>query len=305
MRIGLIDVDSHNFPNLVLMKFSAWYKQQGHETCLLSPEDVFNGGSLFRPVNKLIGACVFDWNKPIADRLKRIGAWVAGTGTKDYKTILPYEIEHVFPDYSLYDITDTAYGFLTRGCPRHCPFCIVGDKEGLISWQVADLAEFWNGQKNIQLMDPNLLACSEHTSLLRQLADSKARVDFNQGLDARLLTKENMELLDAVKIKRIHFAWDNPRDNTTKAKLEMFAKRKNYKPNSRHAIVYVLTNFWSTHQEDLYRIYWLRDIGYQPYVMIFDKEHAPRETRLLQRWCNNFRIFNACRDFEDYDPSMG
>lgn len=80
---------------------------------------------------------------------------------------LPYEIEHIYPDYSLYPVhtgygqalnTQTAYGFLTRGCPRNCDFCHVGQKEGLRSRKVADLSEFWNGQGNIELMDPNLLA---------------------------------------------------------------------------------------------------------------------------------------------------
>ena len=80
-----------------------------------------------------------------------------GTGY-DLQNKLSYEIEHVYPDYELYRIKDTAYGFLTRGCPRHCNFCIVGDKEGLRSEKVADLKEFWNGQKEIKLLDPNITA---------------------------------------------------------------------------------------------------------------------------------------------------
>ena len=64
--------------------------------------------------------------------------------------------------------------------------------------------------------------------------------------------------------------------------------------------VYVLTNYWSTHAEDLQRVYWLRAHDYDPYVMIYDKPRAPKETRQLQRWANNKIIFRPCERFEDY-----
>ena len=91
---------------------------------------------------------------------------------------LPYEVEHIYPDYSLYNITDTAYGYLTRGCPRGCKFCHVEAKEGRKSYKCADLKEFWNGQKNIELLDPNTLACKDWKDILQQLIDSKAKVNF-------------------------------------------------------------------------------------------------------------------------------
>lgn len=105
---------------------------------------------------------------------------------------LPPEIEHVYPDYSLYGVEDTAYGFLSRGCPNNCGFCHVCAKEGRVAHKVADLSEWWQEQKNIVLCDPNLLACREHMDLLRQLEESGAWVDVNQGFDARLLTKANI-----------------------------------------------------------------------------------------------------------------
>ena len=303
MRIGLIDVDSHNFPNLVLMKISTWCKQRGHEVELLHPADVLNGSNLFYGYDKLIGACVFDWNKSMAERLSKIGVYMGGTGTNNKHT-LPEKIERCFPDYSLYGIKDTAYGFLTRGCPRHCPFCIVGDKEGLASRKVADLSEFWNGHKYIKLLDPNLLACAEHMNLLEQLANSGAKVDFTQGLDARKLTRANIDLINNIKIERVHFAWDNPRDKRIPAALRIFLNHTNIKEVKRRT-VYVLTNYWSTHEEDLYRVYWLRDNGYDPYVMIYDKPNAPKITRYLQRWVNNKRIFRTVLKFEDYDHTIG
>lgn len=125
-------------------------------------------------------------------------------------TNLPDEIEHIYPDYDLYpELTkDTAYGFLTRGCPRGCGFCHVESKEGKRSRKVADLSEFWRGQKNIILCDPNILACPQHMELLQQLADSGAKVNFNQGLDIRLVNDKNMELLKQIRLDSIHFAFD-------------------------------------------------------------------------------------------------
>ena len=298
MRVGLVDVDGTKFPNLVLMKLAAWHKNHGDEVDLLAPNDVLIGGNLFGDYDKIYAACVFTENSEIAQRLAYIGAEIGGTGTNNTCT-LPYEIEHIYPDYALYGSTTTAYGFLTRGCPRACPFCIVAGKEGRTSRKVADLSEFWNGERYIKLLDPNLLAAPEHMELLGQLAASEAWVDFTQGLDARLLTTENINLLNMCKVKMMHFAWDNPRDEHIPRMLQMFAERSTV-TDYRKRRVYVLTNYWSTHSEDLRRVYWLRENGYDPYVMIYDKLHAPKETRHLQRYVNNKIIFRSCERFEDY-----
>ena len=142
---------------------------------------------------------------------------------------LPYEVEHIYPDYSLYYSPDdfdangkltklglkhreTAYGYMSRGCPRGCNFCHVKSKEGLCSIKVADLDEFWRGQKFICLNDPNTLACKDWKDILQQLIDSKARVDFNQGLDIRMMTEEKALMLNEIKIEAIHFAWDRWQD---------------------------------------------------------------------------------------------
>lgn len=162
MKIGLIDVDSHNFPNLALMKISAWHKKNGDSV------EWWNG---LKHYDRVYKAKVFDdtYTKDNdfviqADKVIKGGTGYGLSGE------LPYDIEHIYPDYELYGIDDTAYGFLTRGCPRHCSFCIVGDKEGLISHKVADLKEFWHGQHNIEIMDANLLACKDKHNLLSQLA---------------------------------------------------------------------------------------------------------------------------------------
>lgn len=205
------------------------------------------------------------------------------------------------PDYSIYNITDTAYGFLSRGCPRGCAFCHVAEKEGRKAYKVADLTEFWNGQKNIVLLDPNILACKESEELLGQCIDSSADIDFNQGLDIRLMTETKAKLLQSIKVKQLHFAWDRYEDGKhIIPKLEMF---KEYtKLGARNLIVYVLCNFDTTIQQDLERIYTLRDMGYWPYVMLYNKESIPRghEYKRLQRWVNNRFIFAQVERFEDY-----
>ncbi|MBR3722312.1 MAG: radical SAM protein [Selenomonadaceae bacterium] len=304
MNVALVDIDSHNFPNLVLMKLSAWHKARGDNVFLLNPTEFLQGANLFTPYDKVYGACVFTENAKLAKDIEDAGGIVAGSGTGK-KDILPEEIEHIFPDYSLYGISDTAYGFLTRGCPRNCPFCIVSKKEGKESRKVADLSEWWAGQKYIKLPDPNLLAAKEADYILEQLRDSGAYIDFTQGLDARLLDDNKIELLSKMKIKRLHFAWDNPRDAKTPIALKIFAEQvMKRKTDYVKYKVYVLANYWSSHQEDLSRIYWLRDNGYDPYVMIYDKINAPKRTRYLQRYVNNKRIFRTIDTFEEYDHKM-
>ena len=303
MKVALIDVDSHNFPNLVLMKLSAWHKARGDEITLMSAEAALQEENLIFKYDKMYGACVFSSYEEILRALELRGVHLGGTGTR-YREILPYEVEHIMPDYSLYGITDTAYGFLTRGCPRGCSFCVVGSKEGRKSYKVADISEWWRGQENIKLLDPNLLACSEHLELLRQLAETGAYIDITQGLDARLLTEKNISLINELKIKALHFAWDNPRDKSVVAALKNFRESSRIK-NHRKLIVYVLCNYWSSREEDLYRVYWLRDNGFDPYIMVYDKANAPKETTKMQRWVNNKRIFNVVNRFEDYDTRIG
>lgn len=292
MKIGLIDVDGHHFPNLTLMKLSAWHKAQG---------DTVEWWAEAGSYDRVYMAKVFDetYSPDVPQPLNASEIIKGGTGySLDSK--LPDEVEHVYPDYSIYsELTkDTAFGFLTRGCPRACPFCIVAAKEGGRSRKVADLSEWWGGQKHIELLDPNILACEDHLSLLEQLAESRALVNYNQGLDIRLMSKEAAEIIGATRVKRIHFAWDNPREDL-RPQFEQFTGW--YRRKSRACkMVYVLTNFNSTIEEDLYRVYTLRDMGYDPYVMVYDRPKAPKEIRRLQRWVNNKIIFGKCEKFEDY-----
>ena len=292
MDIGLIDVDGHNWPNLALMKLSAYHKRCGDAV------EMWNG---LKHYNRVYMSRVFDdtYTRDMpycisADEIIR-----GGTGY-DIKSRLPDEVEHVYPDYELYGVRGEAYGYLTRGCPRACAFCIVSEKEGRASKKVADLSEFWRGQRVIKLLDPNLLASCDADVLLQQLAESGAYVDFTQGLDARLLTPDNIKALNRVKIKMLHFAWDFMCETDAVLRgLELYAKIGTVK-DERKRRVYVLTNFDTAHSDDLYRVETLRKMGYDPYVMIYNKPSAPRETRRLQRYVNNKIIWRSCESFEKY-----
>ena len=307
MRIGLIDVDGANFPNLPLMKLSAYHKRIGDSVEWYMPfsnrYDIVYKSKVFS-FTPDYDECI---NADIV--IKGGGGYCIETiGEKEIfhqelDTPLPHEVEHIYPDYSLYPMLtkDTAYGFLTRGCPRGCDFCIVGHKEGRCSVKVADLSEFWKRQKRIVLCDPNILACKDWRDLIQQCIDSKAWIDFNQGLDIRLMTEEKAEMLCRTKIKEIHFAWDRYEDkDSVLPKLRLYAEMASLKPHGHKAIVYTLTNYGTTIEQDLERIYTLRDIGYWPYVMIYDKMHASRTHKMMQRWVNNRFIFATTERFEDY-----
>lgn len=325
-KIGLIDLESEcrkdtlmkkwgsyhsgSYPNLALMKISAYYKSRGIQVEWYSP---------FYHYDIVYVSKVFSWTPNYSYTINANIVYFGGTGyniqgigckevwrhvlAKTYIDKLPSEIEHIMPDYSLYQgFEDTAMGFLSRGCPRGCPFCHVSAKEGYQSVKVAELSEWWSGQSSILLLDPNILACRDHVDLLSQLADSKAIVDITQGLDARLLDETNIEVLNSIRLKTIHFAWDlyEAKDRVLKG-LSLFVERYRKKILKGHLLqVFVLCNFNTTLEQDLDRIYCLRDLGYTPYVMVYNKHKADKVYLQLQRWVNNRAIFYTCRTFKEY-----
>lgn len=315
MRIGLIDVDGHKFPNIPLMKLSAWHKQNGDSVEWYN--QLFH--SVGKPFDRVYMSKVFSFTPDFPYYINADEVIKGGSGYcislengkevyhKENDGQLPYEIEHIYPDYSLYpELTkDTAYGFMSRGCPRKCDFCHVEAKEGRKAYKVADLSEFWRGQKNIILLDPNAIACKEWKDILGQLIDSGAWVDFSQGVDIRLMTEEKAEMIKHIKVKNIHFTWDRYEDKEKiLPKFKLFKELTQW--DKRKMTVYVLTNFNTTIEQDLDRIYTLRDMGYWPYVMIYDKEHTKQgdTVRRIQRWVNMRAIFDSVERFEDYKKAV-
>ena len=310
MEIGMIDVDNRDrlndcFPNLALMKLSSWHKSQGDSVSWYEPLEM-------KHYNKVYMSKIFSFTEDYPYYVDADEVLQGGSGycislvdgkevfDKSKDVQLPYEVEHSFPDYDLYGIKDTAYGFMSRGCPRGCDFCHVKDKEGLASIKVADLDEFWNGQREIQLMDPNTLACKDWKDILQQLIDSKANVEMNQGVDIRMMTEEKAEMLKQIKLKRVHFAYDRFQD---KEMIEpRFRQLKEVTGWGRAKVsVYVLCGFDTTMEQNLDRIMFLRSLDFQPYVMFYDKDHIPKhhELRKLQRWVNAPQAFWSC-EFDEY-----
>lgn len=304
MKIGLIDVDGHNFPNLALMRISAYHKSIGDEVEWWYSDfihyDIVYMSKIFS------NAYSPEIDAPInADKVIKGGTGYAISLDQNGKEIfdkskniqLPSKIEKMFPDYSIYPQYKFAISMTSRGCPRGCSFCHVGAKEGRCAKKVANVSDFWCGQSEIKVLDPNLTACKEKRDLFDQYKKTGALIDFTQGLDIRLLDEADISDINEMRLRTIHFAWDNANDDL-KNRFEWFANK--FRRNSNIGTVYVLTGYNSTIQQDLYRIYTLLDMGYDPYVMIYNKPNATKQLRQLQRWCNNKIIFKKCKNFEEY-----
>ena len=314
MKISLIDVDGHNFPNLALMRISAYHKRLGDDvdwwwTDFIHSDIVY--------ISKIFSdAYSTDVPIPInADKVYKGGTGYCIELQNDGKehfdesknNLLPAEIEKMYPDYSLYPQFDFAVSMTSRGCPRGCSFCHVAKKEGRYSKKVADVSDFYKGQKEIRVLDPNITACRDKRDLMKQYKETKAIIDFTQGLDIRLLNSDDIADINDMRLRTLHFAWDNPKDDL-EGKFREFAK--GFRRKSNIGMVYCLTNFEDVSVEEhieraLHRIYLLRDMGYDPYCMVYDKPHAPKEIRHLQRWCNNKIIFKSVKKFEDYTRKKG
>lgn len=302
MKVGLIDVDGHNFPNLALMRISAWHKAQGDTVEWWWSDwehyDVVYKSKVFSD------AYTPDVPDPInADKIIKGGTGYAISlkGNRErfdkaaHKT-LPPEVEAMPPDYSIYPQFDFAVAMTSRGCPRGCGFCHVAAKEGRRSIKVADVSDFWRGQKEIRVLDANITACPDKRELFRQYRETGARIDFTQGLDIRLIDDDDIADINRMRLRQVHFAWDNPKEDLKEA----FAKWAREFRLARKGMVYMLVGFNSTLDEDLMRVYTLRDMGFDPYVMVYNKPSADPELKRLQRWCNNKWIFKTTKTFEEY-----
>ena len=306
----MIDVDRHHFPNLALMRISSWHKSQGDEvewwwTDLIHYDRVY--------MSKIFSdAYSPDVPEPMnCDEVIKGGTGYAihlegGREVFDQSKHknLPDEIERMFPDYSIYPQFDFAVSMTSRGCPRKCPFCHVGAKEGCMSRKVADVSSFWNGQPEIRVLDPNITACKDKRDLFQQYRETGAVIDFTQGLDIRCMNEADIDEVNRMRIRQLHFAWDNPCDDLEN-KFRAFAGQ--YR-RAHKGMVYCLTNFESVSVDEhieraLYRIMTLSGLGFDPYLMIYDKPHAPLEIKDLQRWCNNKIIFKKVPNFKDYKPT--
>lgn len=284
-KIGLFSVDSV-IPNLALMKLSAYYKKWKYNTEKYSP--------LLHSEYWLIYASkVFKYPHP-NDAYVRENMIKGGPGFNIY-TKLCEEVDHYYPDYGLYNC-DYAMGYLTKGCIRTCEWCIVPEMEGNIH-KFAELKEFTENQTKIKLLDNNILAYKNHIEEIEKLRDSKKQIDFNQGLDIRLITKENASILREIrrwKGLRYRFAFDNPHDKKLiKYKLEIL-----YDAGFTNGILqfYVLIGFNTLPREDLMRVNFLKRRGIDAFVMPFNKMDPYQKK--FARWVNR-HYYKKC-SFKEY-----
>jgi len=297
-KIGLIDVDGHNFPNLALMKISAYHKNMGDTVEFVNYFDFYD---------KVYMSKVFTFTPDIETIIQSDNIIRGGTGY-NINIILPKEIEEIQPDYSLYPKskwydTKTSYGFLTRGCIRNCSWCLVRRKEGDIK-KVSDIERISNGNKRIVLMDNNFLASKDCIEELKKIIDLGYVIDFNQGLDARLVTYEIARFLSNVRwIKYIRFSYD------TKEQFEPLLKAiENLNlwgvKNGKIFVYCMIRDF-----EDSYsRINYCKNIGIVPFAQPFrdftKNQIIPQWQKDMARWCNDKALINSF-DFKDYKPRVG
>jgi len=278
MRVKLIQVDG-KIPNLALMKIAAYHKKQGDEV----------GFNISDP-DKVYISCIFEWNRAKALGIAKMfdcPVEIGGYGVNS--AILPDAIEHVMPDYSLYDI-DYSMGYLTRGCIRKCPFCKVWKTEGYFR-EHARLNEFLHpDHEKVIIMDNNLLASKKVLEHLNHIKKRNLKVCFTQGLDLRLMTPEIAKVLSGIdyrslnfKAKRLYVAWDriNEEDEVMSGLRMLFDA--GIKPH--HIMCYMLTCFDSTFEEDMYRFRKLREMNIDPFVMRFNHKGTKRDVKFA-RWVN-------------------
>lgn len=152
----------------------------------------------------------------------------------------------------------------------------------------------------IKLLDPNILACKERENLLMQLLESGAMIDFTQGLDARFIEKEIVDILNRMKIKNIHFAFDFMKNEKSILNgLSCF--NRYYKKSHWNLNCYVLTNYDTTPAQDWYRVRKIMELGFHPDIRIYQKGTHSQFLTDLSRWCNNRMLFKST-SFPDYVP---
>lgn len=287
MLIGLHDGDRTGFPNLALMKLSAWHKAQG---------DTVEWWFPFNTYDKVYSSKVFTFTD--VNEYLPLDTIKGGTGYGIYED-LPAEIDEVFPDYSIYPDCKHAVGYLTRGCIRRCPWCVVPRKEGDIkpyrTWQEIKRPD----SDKIVFMDNNVLACDYGREQLRSMIGQPVRIDFNQGLDARLIDDEASEYLARLNwIRFIRMSCDT--DEMLDVVLRAVDKlgRRGIKPY--RIFCYLLVQ---DVQSARMRAEALREEGVevfaQPYRDFENSIEPTREMKDFARWVNHKAIFKTVR-WEDY-----
>lgn len=299
MRIGLVDVDGKRFPNLALMKLSAWHKAQGDEVEMVNP--------LYWDYDRIYQSKIFTFS-PEPRRPFQCEAIKGGTGYDLHKN-LPEEIDRMQPDYTIYPHIDrkTAYGFLTRGCPNKCRWCVVPLKEGNVKpyMDVEEIAV--DGRTNLILMDNNILAPMKDEYGLTQIekiVKLRYRIDFNQALDARFITPTIAHLLSKVRwLSQIRFGCDTPSQIADCERAMTLIDSYSQIPKS-----YLLYTMIGADMQEAYkRLAYFRSnprvrIVAQPYRDFNNPDQViPQWQKDMAHWAMRRQLYASC-DFKDFRP---
>jgi hypothetical protein len=305
MRILVVDADSKkDFANLAIMKISAHHKKKGDSV------DLIKGIPTTAPLNfydRVYLSCIFFQNQQKArDYLgqfpKKTDVMFGGSGfLPDFNVRFGSGIEHIMPDYDLYPV-NYSMGFTSRGCTRNCKWCVVPKKEGKIK-DHSPISEFHDPRhKNIILLDNNFQASPKWRDNIQYIIDHDLKVNYNQGLDARLLTDEFAELLAKTKFyswnwktRGVHFAFDEPKQEKKVRRAIDILGSVGIKPY--RIMFYVLVGFNTTIEQDLHRIHVLKELGAYPYVMRYNQT-KDEELYNLARWVN--RRYYQFIEWSDY-----
>ena len=299
MNVALLAVDS-NYPNLALMKVSAWHKSQGDTVEWYNPFDTYD---------RLYMAKVFSFTLDYGFVIANVRGEVVRGGTGyDIRSSLPGDMDRLQPDYSLYPTVDsrTSYGFLTRGCPNRCRWCVVPQKEGGIRpYMDVDDITLHGERPYAVLMDNNVLACDYGLSQLEKIAERRYHVDFNQGLDARLVTLDVARLLARVRwIKRIRFGCDTPAQIVECERAIQLVRQAGYK--GEFFLYCILIDF----DESYHRLSYWRKYKYvlphaQPYRDLNNPhQRIPQWQKDMAHWADRKELYRSC-DFKDFSPRKG
>lgn len=285
MIVGLHDADKTKFPNLALMKLSAWHKQHGDQVDWWIP---------LMQYDRVYSSKVFTFTPD--DPYLPDNTIKGGTGYGIYED-LPKEVDDLFPDYSIYPDVDYAIGYLTRGCIRKCPWCVVPKKEGDIrpykTWEQVKRPD----SNKIVFMDNNVLACDYGIDQMRSMIGEDVRIDFNQGLDARLITSDVAKIISRLKwIRMIRMSADT--DQMLEVVIDRIRLLEKYGVKPYRVFVYVLTKDIPSAEK---RCLALKEIGAEPFAQPyrdFENNIEPTlEQRRFARWVNDKAIFKSTKCF--------
>lgn len=294
MKIGLIDVDGHNFPNVALMKIASWHRSQGDEVEMAVP--------MFGEYDRIYASKIFTFSHDFNPYEYNCNEFVRGGTGYDVKSRLPDEIEqHRGLAYDLYPQYPFSVQFYSRGCIRKCPFCLVRDKEGYI--HPVDPMEWNPNAQWIEVLDNNFFANPKWREAVEDLLRQNLPVNLH-GVDVRIMDEEQAKALKSMKMKGyIHIAWDLPQLDLT-PQLESMVKHI----SARKIVCYVLVGFNSTVERDLHRLNTLKRLGILPFVQPYrDFENRRQVTQYekdIARWANRAWLFKSM-DFKDYEPRKG